>query len=596
MMKIYKAIVALTAFTLLFIPSVLGQTDFGLYPSEKQFEDKRVGKQVLGFLKNIEKEVADGIRFGTNKLYQVEFTNDFAIDFENLACDGTDKLVEINGENLTLPKTALIQLVQYQSHNRNGKGCSLNKAIAKSIEVELLKDEENIDLSIEWTKQENNDLSICRSVRKRKGRSAFRFNPSFKKKCDELEDLAERKRKMKRYNHKIKNLLYRANMEFDATSFGDQNLEKYGICKRDYKPTKILKSGKKMKMLGMALVYMAPGYTTSVMGHMAERYVYCLDDRLVDVLFEFTQLTEGEVDHMKDTYKKYLDGASDEYIKSLVGQIYMKYQRNPANSRLGGYGFYSFYTNRDILEVWPKVTESEIYNGLQDSLGMWKTQREQFKKREIFPDYDLFKNNCTHPVREKLNSWSGDYDINNWEGLTPINIFGFLKNKKSDKMIMYPSQRLLRQFNMFEKGKSLFWENTTFWSQASEGYGGRGHLSSMILYPETHGFLKRLIINPTYGAVNLGAATVQALYGIITAPLRWLSKIPGLGFLKPKKSEIALQAGLMGIGMSLPEIIGVRMRYPKPAPWTDEELDFMYDELPYHQPKVLDYLLDRVNQ
>tara|TARA_R110002072_G_scaffold534_8_gene4260 strand:- start:12008 stop:13783 length:1776 start_codon:yes stop_codon:yes gene_type:complete len=573
-----------------------GQTDFGLHPSEEQFENKVVAKKILGFLKNVEQDIRDGVRFGVNKLYQVEFTSEQEVSADELKCDGKDKLADINDQKISLPKKALLSIVQYQAHKRNDHGCSLNKAISKSIENELLKQEGNLDLSVAWTKQERNDISICRDKMKRSGMRSFRFNPSFKQRCVKLLELSERKRKMERYNYKVNNLLYRANLEFDSTSYSDQSLEKYNICEGDYKETKILKSGKKMKMLGMAIVYMAPGYTTSVMGHMAERYVYCLDDKLVDVLFEFTQLTDGEVQHLKSTYRKSLEGASEDYIKSLVGQIYMKFQRNPANNMLGGYGFYSLHTNRDILEVWPKVSETEIYNGLQSSLGLWRAQRDQFKKREIFPDYDLFKNNCTHPVREKLNSWTEDYDINNWEGLTPINIFGFLRKKTSDKLIIYPSQRLLRKFNMFNKGKSLFWENTTFWSQASEGYDGRGHLSSMVLYPEAHGFLKKLIVTPTFGVLNLGASTVQALYGVVTAPLRWLAKIPGLDFLAPKKSAQALQAGMMGIGMSLPEIIGVRMRYPKPQPWTDEENSFIYDELPTHEPKVLNYLLDKVNQ
>lgn len=577
--------------------SLQANSGFGLFLEENEELSKTEYLRANAHLKSLEQSLADGIKFGVARPVAIKIAH--SLEQSSFDCSDNDRHFEIESLEPAVIKMSpysFSTLSQYKGHKRVSPDCWGIKSFSQSLEKLLLSLPGADNLARDLTSREKSDINFCELKERKNKLRSFRFNPTMKSVCEEVLALKERRRKFEYYNHKINKLLYRTKMEFDSTSMTDEDLTKYDICKADYKPTKVLSSGKRLKMLGMAIVYMAPGYTTSVMGHMAERYIYCLNDKLVDVLFEFTQMTKGELQDVRNVYSDYLSNVSEDYIKSLDGRIYMKFKTNPVTNRMGAYGFYQLYTNRDIIEVWPKVTNDEIYKGLQDNLKLWKDQKENFKNGVQFPDYDLFKNNCTHPVREKLNRFTEDYDINNWQGLTPINIFGFLKKKSTEKIIMYPSQRLLRKFRMLEKGESLFWENTTFWSEASEGYDGRGHYSSMILYPETHGLLNKLILNPTYGAINLGAAIVQTAYGILTAPIRWLSKIPGFKFLAPKKKVDPIAAGFRGIGMSLTEVIGVRMRFPKPSEWTEEELNFIYDELPSRDPKIIDFLFKKLHE
>ena len=116
----------------------------------------------------------------------------------------------------------------------------------------------------------------------------------------------------------------------------------------------------------------------------------------------------------------------------------------------------------------------------------------------------------------------------------------------------------------------------------------------MLLYPETHGVLKSILFKPAAAAINFSAAAVQTLYGVLRTPLNWAGKIPGLKWLKSEKQHV--NRGIKGMSLSIVELTGFRMRYPKPTPWRSEEEDFIYNDLPDQEPKILNFLLERVQQ
>ncbi len=559
---------------------VSSNTKFGLlYTSESKsnFHFKRIN----GFLNGLDSDLRPGIRFGVDQLVEIKFTKN-------------EKLVSLVDRKIHIDERVLPTILNYRTRDRI-EGRSLRQKLLAGLEKELLKIPGADDLERPYTKSEVKDIDYCYLKRRAGNRGKeirnFRFNKKMKVRCKELDALKEKRRNLEWYTYKVDSMLYRTKMEFDATSLTDQSLKKYKICERDYRPTKINSKGKRVKVLGMAIVYMAPGYTTSVAGHVAERYVYCLENKLMDIMFEYTQMTIGELANMKSVYKKHLHKVSDNYIQRQEGKIYMKVRTNPATTAAEGYGFAQFHTNRDIIEVWPKMNEDETYTGLQTALNSYKKQGQDFSNEIDLEDYSLLNNNCTHPIRERLNRLGGEYEINDTVGFNPIWIFGFLKKKTAHKVIIYPSQRTLRKMKMLEKGQSLFWENATFWSKASGGHSGLAG-ANMILYPETHGLLKSILIKPTASAVNLTSAVIETLYGILTTPLKWLSKVPGFKWLEPKRDHLGM--GIKGIALSLVEMTGFRMRYPKPQPWTAEEEKYLFDELPDSEPKILDFLLERV--
>ncbi|TNE96943.1 MAG: hypothetical protein EP326_12410, partial [Deltaproteobacteria bacterium] len=518
-------------------------TEFGLFLNETVY-DKSSYKQLNGYFNKIDKKIKNGLRFGVDRLVEVKL-EDLGDLHHNCQAEDLNSFATIEGENLII-NSRLVEPILSHKARLKVEGCSQETLLIKAINNAMM--EIGDDLSRDLKREEKKTIRVCNEAQDRGRVRRLRFSPSIKKKCDDMGKLVRKRVAFKHYEKKVRNLLYKADVEFDATSFTEVKLQKYNICDREYKPTKITSKGKKMKMLGMALIYMAPGYTTSVAGHVAERYIYCLDGELKDIMFEYTQLTVHEVADVKHVYKKHMEGVTESYLQSLVGANYMKVKFNPGNSEVNGYGFAQFHTNRDILEVWPKYSEIEMYDGLQSSLKSFKQQEDWFKERTPFPQYSLLNNNCTHPIRERMKKYAGgELEIDPVRGLTPIWIFNFLKNKNVDKIVIYPSQRLLRKYQMMEEGKSIFWENVTFWSQASDGADKGG---MMVLYPESHGLLKGLITKPIAGILNLSAAVVQTTVGILQMPIKWLSKLPGFKWMAPEKPQRDnLGQGIRGIGM-----------------------------------------------
>ena len=57
-----------------------------------------------------------------------------------------------------------------------------------------------------------------------------------------------------------------------------------------------------------------------------------------------------------------------------------------------------------------------------------------------------------------------------------------------------------------------------------------------------------------------------------------------------KGTKNHLKSGVNGIALSISEIFGLRMRYPHSTPWTKEESKYIYYELPYLEPKILNLI------
>ena len=80
-------------------------------------------------------------------------------------------------------------------------------------------------------------------------------------------------------------------------------------------------------------------------------------------------------------------------------------------------------------------------------------------------------------------------------------------------------------------------------------------------------------------------------------PIKWLSKLPGFKWMAPEKpQQDNLGQGIRGIGMSLTEMVGVRLRYPSPTDWTEEEMNYIFGELEHQEPKIVDYLFEKVQK
>ncbi len=563
-----------------------GQNNFSLSVDlDKNLQSSH--SSVYSFISGIESEIKLGIQFGVNKDVDLSFTGGFTeiVPGNCQIIDGKD-LARIEDGKLVLSK-GLIKLIQNKKIFIQESTCSLRKKLIWRIES-LLLDLPGVDnFERKLTKTEKDDLRKCLNSKKPRGRvSSNRMR--LKKICRNVLKRHKRQQEYKRYKKKINDLSYMTPMEFDLTSFTDSTLLKYNICQNPYRPTKITSSGKRMKMLGMAVVYMSPGYTASALGHIAERYIYCLENQLVDVLFEYTQMTKDELENLKFNHKDLIEGASNSYLLGLVGDSYIKLKMNPANSSFEGYGFHQVHYNRDVIEVWMQLAEMDKYKSLQDSLLSYRDQQKRLKKGVSLRDYELINFNCTNKIRKHLNMFGKKYKVGKLKSLTPGKILKFLLKKKNDKLVIYPSQRLFRKFKMFKEGKSIFWENITFWSKSSSNVQNTGN---MILYPEVHGVLKKILLMPISGSINLISATFETIYGTILTSVNWLAKIVGINLVKKNDH---LSNGISGIAFSLTEVFGVRLRYPHATPWSLEESDYLTNKVPLLENKIINYLYSQM--
>ena len=84
-------------------------------------------------------------------------------------------------------------------------------------------------------------------------------------------------------------------LAWDISSFRENDLRTLGLCQNSYVPDGHNAEGVALKVLGVAAVYLAPGYGTSPAGHVGLRFVYCFGESLNDRLLEVTSFTKNEV-------------------------------------------------------------------------------------------------------------------------------------------------------------------------------------------------------------------------------------------------------------------------------------------------------------
>jgi hypothetical protein len=401
-----------------------GSTRFGLFLFDP-IDDKSTYKILNDYLNKVDDKIERGIRYGVDRLVTVHLGYN-SLNLESPQCENLDEsqYVQIVNKQILVLNSHLKEMILSNNIRQKIGECSHHDLLIKSMERTLLKLKDAYHFDKDFTSEVKNELSLCQNSLLKETKRTFKLGQPMSLKCIELNQIVKKREAYLQYKQQVQSLINLENIEFDISSYSDTTLQKYNICQSDYTPTKTLTNGKNLKMLGMAIVYMAPGYTTSVAGHLAERYIYCLNNELKDIMFEYSQMTKAELGDLSSVYPKESSGVSQDYLKSLVGSIYMKVKHNPANNEGDGYGFNQFHTNRDIVEVWPKFTQEEMFDGLQVSLDEFKKQKEMYKNREIFEKYSLLHNNCTHPVKEKMKS----FRMESWKliRLKGWRLFGFL--------------------------------------------------------------------------------------------------------------------------------------------------------------------------
>ncbi|OFZ45921.1 MAG: hypothetical protein A2381_19510 [Bdellovibrionales bacterium RIFOXYB1_FULL_37_110] len=566
------------------------------YNFSLNLQDKKLDSKIKYYFLMMENSISSGIRLGTNKIINIEFEK-FTDNHLTLNCH------EDNLSNFSYPdlnsltvyvNQDVLELIESDFISQRNKDCSYTDLLVKSLERSILTFKNASDLSTPYSKERKKQVNRCRLDVLDNSQNGV-YQPTIAG-CQELIDYDNKKIKYKRIQAVYKKKLFystkASKIVVDPSSLTKDGLLKFNVCSQSYQPDLYTSTNLPVKILGFAIVYMTPAFNSSQFGHVAERYIYCVENRMVDTLYEFSQFRPINLNDFKIRYREDLNflpqdsnqlSPSDEtFLISLLKKNYIQTQSNPASYQ--GYGKMQLENNRDIIEVWLDIDPLLIYKNYLISLRLYKKQKELIKTRNLvdWPDYDLFNNNCTHPVREKLNYIGGELSIDNFDGFLPSFIYNFLKKKKVDKIIFYPAQKTLRQYQMLNIGKSLNFENITFLSSSID----QGQNKFMLIQPDFQGYIG-FFLNRGAGMVNFFSALMETTWGLVTSPASLFNNSKELGVNSIKK-------GLKNSLFSLSEFFGiVRMRYPEPTTITPNEMDYLLNILPHKEPAVLGYLYSK---
>lgn len=544
--------------------------------------------KVNHYLNFIETSLSAGIRFGTNRAIQVKFQK-FQGEKLTLNCD--DKYLDnfsypnIFADTIIL-NSDILRLINDGMISQRNKHCSYNGLIIKSIENSIVKTKHGDDLSLPYSDQMKRKVWKCRDQLKREEKDQHIFRPI--KGCQEIVKRDNRKKSLKRLKYRREaQLLHNTDRDkivVDPTTFSIEGLRPYNVCNRPHEPDLYTPIGNKpIKFLGYAITYMSPSFYPSQFGHVGERYIYCVGRRMVDVTFEHVQLNPNNEQEFKKKYYQYLDTSQDlsPFINAIMGKKYVRFVQNAASIK--EYGSQQFAKNRDIIEVWLDVDPKTAYKSYMKSYKIYKQQKEYIKNMDVdgWPDYKVFSDNCTHPIREKLNDLGGEYAISDFDGMLPSFIYNFLKTKKVDRIILYPSQRTMRLLKMLNTGTSTAFENVTFLMDTANNSN-----EFVLIYPEYSGFTG-FFMNRIASVINLASGLVETVWGVVTSPLSLFTDSDNVGVDR-------IGSGLKNSASSLTEFFGVaRNRFPETTNWTEEELSYIKNIIPFKEPVVLEYLFTK---
>lgn len=336
---------------------------------------------------------------------------------------------------------------------------------------------------------------------------------------------------------------------YDFSALAGKRPSEYGLCSSSY--------GAKIKMLGVAFVYEGPGNGRAVFGHVGERFIYCFDQEVVDILYDYVPFDSEWLGRLsavfEDQYDVKLSAFSPLEIDSLKKSLYV----NQVSDPVPYFASEEAVQNRNLYEVWLRADQTTIYKMLQANIKRFKEQSRQIQDHEPLSAYDKQTNNCMKPVLEDLRLLDKEYFSRfDSDQMTPRFLYQWVVGGPAAKIIVYPSQRLFRILRLKEQGQSAIQEKIVPLSEASPQRGQ----SWKLVYPEADNPSAELLVTPVAGAVNAGTSLAQMVYGLGSAPF--------------KRNLKDFKSGAKGLVNSLGEILEVPMSYPPATSWTAEEVKY----------------------
>jgi hypothetical protein len=369
-------------------------------------------------------------------------------------------------------------------------------------------------------------------------------------------------------------------LEWDFTSFKETDLRVYEICQAPYQPDGQTSAGVNLKVLGIAVVYMAPGYKTSPAGHVGIRFVYCFGQNLNDRLVEITRFGKNEDYGFLQTYPE----QSGHDLRRLDGKLFYKMSNNPAayNASRGdalGYGYYQNITNRNVYESWLNLDGPTSLNIMRAIFDKYQEQGKRLAAMLELEKYDQFSNNCVTVLNKILQDYLTGPGVKKIKGIfTPSKFYKRINKYYGQKMVLYPSQRSLRMYwnalDQVSNGKEK-------WLSMADVTDSEYNKSLMIYYPYGMASEPNFFESVFAAIVNTPVALVQTIGSVVASPVSHDKKAIGANFTK--------------LVLSMVQLTGWTFLHPAPTPWSQQELERLAIAANANDPIILPYLQSKLS-
>lgn len=340
----------------------------------------------------------------------------------------------------------------------------------------------------------------------------------------------------------------------DYGSLNGIGVETLEVCKHSYTPDYTSPSGHTVKMLAAAYVYMGPSNGLSVLGHASERFIYCHDQNLIDNLFGYYKPEAGEIEGtlFEEEYGIRIQDYSDDERAKWRESLYVHSTLDPATA----YVKEQLKINRTITEAWLDLDGQTMLKMLFANVDRYQEQKRRIINHLPLPEYAVFANNCTEAVQADLALVNPKFKPRKNPLLSlPKHLLQKIENQIKT-VIVYPSQTDLR---WIQHEKTERDPRVQAFVPTSRVYRGAFSGSWVLVYDRN----SRTLLKPIVGALNLAAGVGETIYGLLSAPFR-------------KKNHFhRFKAGLRDISQSSPELIFIKIRYPRATPWTSDDIEFL---------------------
>lgn len=358
----------------------------------------------------------------------------------------------------------------------------------------------------------------------------------------------------------------------DLSSLGDTPLATYQVCQREYTPDEVLQNGTRIKVLGIAVTYFAPGYRTSPLGHLSLRTIYCYNSFTVDQLVEWTKYSDAESENFTFEYP---DLQPEDFREALGKRLFLKRIVDPATflgSNSLGYGRNQYLANRNIFETWLRLEPAHRLAILKTITAERDKQEQALRTGAPLERYDKFKNSCVSKIRRLLQVALSDRERKAMGApVLPRTFFRKIHALRGEFGVYYPAQRSLRMLWRRDAKTEINKSDLPAPTQLETPIDR----SPLIVYPygvtAEPDFPQNFLAATVNLPINLAATAISTGKALFTADWR------------------AVKVAGSKVVVSFLQLLGWTFIHPAPTSWTPAELEAI-TLATRAKPRVLSYL------